>query len=127
MPWRAAAETFATAGLAGTRYDMVAQATVRSRAVDERVEQIDLRGEFDLLGADHLRHALQAAADRGATVVRVDASAVGLMDSTTIGVLLFFGRHFADQGGGMELTHRDVLARPIEMSGLDRLIETRSA
>jgi anti-anti-sigma factor len=106
---------------------MVAQATVLSRAVDERVERIDLRGEFDLVGADRLRHALQAAADRGALVVRVDASAVGLMDSTTLGVLLFFGRHFADHGGGMELTYPAVLAPQIGMSGLDRLVEARSA
>jgi anti-sigma B factor antagonist len=83
---------------------------------------IGLAGELDLATADQLRDALERAAEGGDTV-RVDARRVTLLDSTSLGVLLFFARRLRDRGGWLELLYATPsVTRTLEVAAIGRAI-----
>ena len=83
---------------------------------------IALAGELDLATADQLRDALERAAEGGDTV-RVDARRVTLLDSTSLGVLLFFARRLRDRGGWLELLYATPsVTRTLEVAAIGRAI-----
>lgn len=83
---------------------------------------IALAGELDLATADRLRDALERAAEGGDTV-RVDARRVTLLDSTSLGVLLFFARRLRDRGGWLELLYATPsVTRTLEVAAIGRAI-----
>ncbi|MDX6521967.1 MAG: hypothetical protein QOG02_1521 [Gaiellales bacterium] len=94
---------------------------VRSIAGDGAVV-IALAGELDLATADQLRDALERAGEGGKTV-RVDARQVTLLDSTSLGVLLFFARRLRDRGGWLELIYATPsVAKTLEVAAIGRAI-----
>jgi anti-sigma B factor antagonist len=84
---------------------------------------ITLAGELDLTTADQLRNALERAGSEGGSTVRVDARRVTLLDSTSLGVLLFFARRLRDRGGWLELLYATrSVARTLEIAAIGRAI-----
>ncbi|MDX6535272.1 MAG: anti-sigma factor antagonist [Gaiellales bacterium] len=87
------------------------------------VAVIVLRGELDLASADRLRASLEAALEGGAQTVRVDATGVTLLDSTSLGVLLFFARRLNETGGVLELAFSSPgVRRTLQLAALGRSI-----
>lgn len=83
---------------------------------------IELAGELDLATAEQLRDALEAACD-GARIVRVDATRVTLLDSTSLGVLLYFARELRDRGGYLELSFATpAVKRALHVASLGRAL-----
>jgi anti-sigma B factor antagonist len=84
---------------------------------------IALAGELDLATADQLRDALERATGAGGNTVRVDARRVTLLDSTSLGVLLFFARRLRDRDGWLELMYATPsVARTLEVASIGRAI-----
>jgi anti-sigma B factor antagonist len=84
---------------------------------------IALAGELDLATADRLRDALERAVGEGGDTVRVDARRVTLLDSTSLGVLLFFARRLRDRGGWLELLYATPsVTRTLEVAAIGRAI-----
>jgi anti-sigma B factor antagonist len=87
------------------------------------VAVIVLRGELDVAAADRLRSSLEAAVEGGAQTVRVDATGVTLLDSTSLGVLLFFARRLNETGGLLELAFSSPsVRRTLQLAALGRSI-----
>jgi anti-anti-sigma factor len=88
---------------------------------------IRLTGELDYARADELRQALETAVGRRTTIVRVDARGLRLLDSTSLGLLLFFARELHDRGGYLELRYATAtVRRSLEVASLGkslRLVE----
>ncbi len=84
---------------------------------------IVLEGEQDIATADRLRDRLEQADESGAAVIRVDATGVTLLDSTSVGVLLFFARRLAERGAELELWYSaPAVQRMVDVSGLGRAV-----
>jgi anti-anti-sigma factor len=64
-----------------------------------------LTGELDQARADQLRRALETAVGDRTAIVRIDARDLRLLDSTSLGLLLFFARKLHDRGGYLELRY----------------------
>lgn len=87
------------------------------------VAVIILRGELDVAAADRLRASLEAAVEGGAQTVKVDATGVTLLDSTSLGVLLFFARRLNESDGVLELAFSSPgVRRTLQLAALGRSI-----
>jgi anti-anti-sigma factor len=98
-----------------------ARIEVTSSPVDGEVS-MELTGELDQARADQLREALeQATGEPEVTVVRVDARGLTLLDSTSLGLLLYFARKLMDRGGFLELTYAlPTVRRTLDAASLGR-------
>lgn len=95
---------------------------------DDGAVPIVLTGELDQASADQLREALEEAVGARATIVRVDATGVRLLDSTSLGLLLFFARKLLDRGGYLELTYATrTVRRTLEIASLGRAMRVIDA
>jgi anti-anti-sigma factor len=72
---------------------------------------IRLAGELDQARADELRQALETAVGKRTSIVRIDARGLRLLDSTSLGLLLFFARELHDRGGYLELRYATATVR----------------
>ena len=89
---------------------------------DDGSVTIELAGELDLATAEQLRDQLEAACS-GARIVRVDATRVTLLDSTSLGVLLYFARELRDRGGYLELSFATpAVKRTLHVASLGRAL-----
>jgi anti-sigma B factor antagonist len=95
---------------------------------DDGAVPIVLTGELDQASADQLREALEEAVGEHAAVIRVDATDVKLLDSTSLGLLLFFARKLLDRGGYLELTYAtQTVRRTLEIASLGRAMRVIDA
>ena len=89
---------------------------------------ITVKGEIDMASAPGLQEAIT---EDPSTVVLVDLSGVGFMDSTGLRSLLISRDHLADGGGTLRLVYEDgPVQRIIDLTGLaDRfeIFESTSA
>jgi anti-anti-sigma factor len=82
---------------------------------------IRLTGEIDQARADQFREALELAVGETTTIVRIDARHVGLLDSTSLGLLLFFARKLQERGGYLELRYATAtVRRTLDVASLGR-------
>jgi anti-anti-sigma factor len=82
---------------------------------------IRLAGELDQARADQLREALEAAVGESTTVVRIDGRHLRLLDSTSLGLLLFFARKLQERGGYLELRYATAtVQRTLDVASLGR-------
>jgi anti-anti-sigma factor len=72
---------------------------------------IRLAGDLDYALADELRQALETAVGKRTRIVRIDARGLRLLDSTSLGLLLFFARELHDRGGYLELRYATATVR----------------
>jgi anti-anti-sigma factor len=80
-----------------------------------------LTGELDQSRADQLREALETALGPRSTIVRIEARRLRLLDSTSLGLLLFFARKLQDRGGHLELRYAtSSVRRTLEVAALGR-------
>src|SRR5437899_2428027 len=88
---------------------------------------IRLTGELDQARADELRQALETAVGKRTSIVRIDARGLRLLDSTSLGLLLFFARELHDRGGYLELMYAtSSVRRTLDVASLGkslRLVE----
>lgn len=80
-------------------------------------------GDLDLNCADDLRRTIGAATRSGASMVVVDVSGTGLVDSTTLGVLLHANTACNESGSTLVIAGAPrIVARRIALTGLDRVL-----
>ena len=80
-------------------------------------------GDLDLHRADEFRRAIGAATRSGATTVVIDVSRTGVVDSTTLGVLLHANTACKDSGSTLVIAGAPrIVARSISLTGLDRVL-----
>lgn len=80
-------------------------------------------GDLDLHCADELRRTIGSATRSGARTVVVDVSGAGLVDSTTLGVLLHANTACKDSGATLVIAGAPrIVARSIALTGLDRVL-----
>ncbi|MDX6495521.1 MAG: hypothetical protein QOE17_1507, partial [Gaiellales bacterium] len=80
-----------------------------------------LAGDIDQARADQLREALESAVGETATVVRIDARNLRLLDSPSLGLLLFFARKLQERGGYLELRYAAAtVRRTLDVASLGR-------
>jgi anti-sigma B factor antagonist len=100
----------------------VTQAVAGHAITDGGSVTIELAGELDIATAEQLRAALEAAC-RDARIVHVDATRVTLLDSTSLGVLLYFARELRDRGGYLELSFATpAVKRALHLASLGRAL-----
>ncbi len=81
-------------------------------------------GELDVATAPRLRQRLVALVEEGARHVAVDLSAVGLLDSTGLGVLIGAVKRLRGHGGDLVVVcDDDRIRRVFELTRLDRAID----
>jgi anti-anti-sigma factor len=98
--------------------------TDKSDTATDGWASVTLTGELDLASADRLRDVLEEAADTGVRIISVDARQVTLLDSTSLGVLLFFARLLRDRGGHLELVYATPsVRRTLEVTALGRAMK----
>jgi anti-sigma B factor antagonist len=104
--------------------DRVARlAVVRTTAHDEWRASVELRGELDIANAHELAEELESHLRAGRRVIRVDASQVGFMDSTAVGVLVTASSHCREQHGSLILTGLpSSVRRLLSVAGLDHVL-----
>jgi len=82
---------------------------------------IRLAGDIDQARADQLREALESAVGETTTVVRIDGHHMRLLDSTSLGLLLFFARKLQERGGYLELRYATpTVRRTLDVASLGR-------
>jgi len=82
---------------------------------------IRLTGEIDQARTDQFREALELAVGETTTIVRIDARHVRLLDSTSLGLLLFFARKLQERGGYLELRYATpTVRRTLAVASLGR-------
>jgi anti-anti-sigma factor len=80
-----------------------------------------LTGDIDQARADQLREALESAVAETATVVRIDGRRMRLLDSTSLGLLLFFARKLQERGGYLEMRYATPsVRRTLDVASLGR-------
>jgi len=85
---------------------------------------IRVTGELDYARADELRQALEVAVGKRTSIVRIDARGLRLLDSTALGVLLFFARELHDRGGYLELRYdTQALRRTLDVASLGKSLQ----
>ncbi|MEP6978898.1 MAG: STAS domain-containing protein [Thermoleophilia bacterium] len=83
-------------------------------------------GELDVWSAPMLDEQLQAIVDRAGTSLIVDLSAVPLIDSVVLGVLVRHAKHLRAAGKELTLVSDDPrTVRVIEITGLDYLFHMK--
>ena len=93
-----------------------------STAGDTHRTVIAASGDLDIGTAVELRAALHRVVDEGAKALVVDLTAVGFLDSTTLGVLVSVHKRLVEVGSGLQLVcPRAALLRIFQLTGLDRL------
>ena len=84
---------------------------------------IALAGESDVYTYDQLRGALESAAAKGGSLLIVDLSGLGFMDSTGVQVLLDIRVMMSNRGGKLALASpQNTVARVLNLVGADQLI-----
>jgi len=80
-------------------------------------------GDLDLNLADELRRTIGSATRSGADTIVIDVSGTGLVDSTTLGVLLHANTACKEAGSTLVIAGAPrLVARSIALTGLDRLL-----
>lgn len=96
-----------------------------SRMLDVQVRIADgttivtAHGEVDMASAPQLQTALEDVQHSGKPLV-VDMSEVGFLGSAGLSVLLVASE--AAPGGGVRVVASDAVRRPIELTGLDKML-----
>ena len=86
-----------------------------------------LSGEADTTTAGLLRDMLTTQLDTGARLVTVDASGLSFLDSAGLHVLLLAARALQARRGTLVLAcPQPLVARVLEITGADRLLNVRS-
>lgn len=96
--------------------------------LDPRIFVVTASGELDLWSAPMLDEQLQGVVDRATGSLIVDLSAVPLIDSVVLGVLVRHAKHLRAAGSELVLVTDDPrTVRVIEITGLGHLFHmTRS-
>jgi anti-sigma B factor antagonist len=96
--------------------------------LDPRIFVVTASGELDLWSAPMLDERLQGVVDRATGSLIVDLSAVPLIDSVVLGVLVRHAKHLRAAGSELVLVTDDPrTVRVIEITGLGHLFHmTRS-
>lgn len=81
---------------------------------------VTVQGEVDMASAPQLQAALEDA-QRGGDPLIVDMSEVGFLGSAGLSVLLVISEA-ADPGTGLRVVVSDAVRRPVELTGLDKLL-----
>jgi anti-sigma B factor antagonist len=85
-----------------------------------------LSGEADATTVPLLREVLAEQLDAGARLVTVDASGLSFLDSASMRVLILAARALRGRHGRLVLARpQPVVARLLEITGADRLLEVR--
>ncbi|MGN2636702.1 STAS domain-containing protein [Nocardia takedensis] len=92
----------------------VQSSTVGSTAV------LTVNGEVDVASAPQLQSAIEEALKAQPPVLVVDLSGVGFFGSAGLSVLLVASE--AAPAGGLRVVASDQVRRPIEVTGLDKLL-----
>lgn len=83
--------------------------------------------EIDLESAPSLRGLLSQLAAAGDDRVRLDLSAVAFVDSVGLSVLAAAHARFRDEGGVLELLVSRPVARVLELTGMDEVLDLTAA
>ncbi|MBW3621926.1 MAG: STAS domain-containing protein [Armatimonadetes bacterium] len=95
-----------------------------SRAPEENLTVIDLRGEVDAFTAPKLKQEIINLIERGTTKLAVNLADVKYLDSTGLGVLIGGLKRTRDRGGELVLICPNVrIMRIFEITGLSRIFE----
>jgi anti-sigma B factor antagonist len=87
-----------------------------------------LSGEADTSTAVLLREMLATHLDTGARLVTVDASGLSFLDSASLRVLVLAARALQGRHGTLVLARpQPVVARLLEITGADRLLDVRES
>lgn len=87
---------------------------------------VALSGEADTTTAELLREVLAALLDAGARLVTVDASGLSFLDSASMRVLVLAARALHGRHGSLVFARpQPVVARLLEITGADRLLDVR--
>jgi anti-anti-sigma factor len=85
-----------------------------------------LCGEADSTTVARLREMLAAQLDTGTLLVTIDASGLSFLDSDSLRVLVLAARALHGRHGSLVLMNpQPVVARLLEITGADRLLEVR--
>jgi anti-anti-sigma factor len=85
-----------------------------------------LSGEADATTATTLREIMAEQLDTGARLVTVDASRLSFLDSASVRVLVLAARALRGRHGTLVLARpQPVVARLLEITGADRLLDVR--
>ncbi|MFG1928939.1 STAS domain-containing protein [Cryptosporangium sp. NPDC048952] len=85
-----------------------------------------LTGEWDVLADGSLVAELNALLDEGYRNVIIDAAALTFCDSACLGHLVGLHRRSAERGGWLRVVGPALaVRRPIELTGLDQVLEVR--
>lgn len=91
--------------------------------VDDDCAVLTCTGDLDLNCADELRRTIGSANRSGASTIVIDVSATGLVDSTTLGVLLHANTMCRETGATLVISGAPrIVARSIALTGLDRVL-----
>ncbi|MGW5382097.1 STAS domain-containing protein [Nocardia sp. NPDC003963] len=108
---------------------MSGESTPRLLDVAVRTENgtaiVTVQGEVDMASAPQLQTALQDA-QRGGNQLIVDMSAVGFLGSAGLSVLLVVSEA-ADPEAGLRVVVSDAVRRPVELTGLDKLLSVHES
>lgn len=102
---------------------MSGDSTSRILDVREHTEDgiaiVTVHGEVDMASAPQLQSALEKI-QRGGTPMIVDMSEVGFLGSAGLSVLLVISE--AAEQNGLRVVASEAVRRPIELTGLDKLL-----
>ena len=91
--------------------------------LEERLVVVRVHGELDIGSADALRRALDEAEAKQVDVVRLDASDVGFLDSTALGVILSCAQRMTGRRGRLELLCTSpAIRRVLDMTMISRTV-----
>ncbi|MGW6337017.1 STAS domain-containing protein, partial [Nocardia rhamnosiphila] len=86
---------------------------------------VTVQGEVDMASAPQLQAALEDT-QRGGDALVVDMSEVGFLGSAGLSVLLVISEA-AEPGAGLRVVVSDAVRRPIELTGLDKLLSVHES
>ncbi|MET8795488.1 STAS domain-containing protein [Nocardia sp. NPDC004568] len=86
---------------------------------------VTVQGEVDMASAPQLQAALEDA-QRGGDPLVVDMSEVGFLGSAGLSVLLVISEA-AEPGAGLRVVVSDAVRRPVELTGLDKLLSVHES
>jgi len=94
--------------------------------LDPGIFVVTASGELDVWSAPMLDEQLHAVVDRAGAFLIVDLSAVPLIDSVVLGVLVRYAKHLRSAGKELMLVSDDPrTVRVIEITGLDHLFNIK--
>jgi anti-anti-sigma factor len=86
---------------------------------------VTVQGEVDMASAPQLQAALEDA-QRGGDPLVVDMSEVGFLGSAGLSVLLVISES-AEPAAGLRVVVSDAVRRPVELTGLDKLLSVHES